>query len=63
MRKEFYKEYERVSVTKARTAFKKNKTVIYWNESQLINETTKPNYVTDTTIFDTPKLKYFIVVD
>ena len=27
MRKEFYKEYERVNVTKARTAFKKNKTV------------------------------------
>lgn len=63
MRKEFYKDYERVSVTKARTAFKKNKTVIYWNESQLINDTTKPNYVTDTAIFDTPKLKYFIVVD
>lgn len=62
MRKEFYKEYERVNKTKARTAFKNNKTVIYWNESQLINETTKPNYVTDTTIFDIPKLKYFIVV-
>lgn len=63
MRKEFYKEYERVNVTKARTAFKKNKTVIYWDENKLINDSTKPNYVTDKTIFDTPKLKYFIVVD
>lgn len=53
----------RVSKTKAKTAFKNNKTVIYWNESQLINETTKPNYVESDTIFSTPKLKYFIVVD
>ena len=63
MKREIYRDYTRVNKTKAKTAFKNNKPVIYWNENQLINETTKPNYVTDTTIFDIPKLKYFIVVD
>lgn len=63
MKRELYNEYQRVNKTKARTAFKNNKTVIYWNESQLINNTTTPNFVDNEAIFSTPKLKYFIVVE
>lgn len=63
MKREIYRGYIRVSKTKAKTAFKNNKPVIYWNETKLINDSTPPNYVTDTAVFDTPKLKYFIVAD
>lgn len=63
MKRELYNEYQRVNKTKARTAYKNNKTVIYWNETKLINNSTKPNFVDSEDIFDIPKLKYFIVVD
>lgn len=63
MKREFYKNYTRVSKTKAKTAFKNNKAVIYWNETKLINNSTPPNYVESEEVFTTPKLKYFIVVD
>lgn len=63
MKREIYRDYIRVNKTKAKTAFKNNKTVIYWNENQLINNSTQPNYVVNDAIFNTPKLKYFIVVN
>lgn len=63
MKREIYRDYTRVNKARAKTAFKNNKTVIYWNENQLINDSTQPNYVENDTIFNIPKLKYFIVAN